>query len=597
MSVVATVGRLGAVVSASELRQRAGSDAKYRRVLTALSTTEKPLPGRPRHVGLVTRNAYRTARDNLIIPRYKAYVMSATGLIDRVVAAAPAEGKLGFPTPAGTNAGLPAPRTLDPRRLVSEQPLYSYQEAAVAHLCGGPLRPETGGVAYLEMATGLGKTRVGGGVIAKLAVPTLVVVPTAGLAEQWIDELALLFPDLVADVYHNQVARSKKIPPSPQTHDVIIVIINTYRAKSADFLEGFGLVILDEAHEYHSTQNSEALWLSQTAAVLGLSATPVERKDGMDQYVLQHLGPVIYSKDIPGFDAAAVNFRAEVRQINYCGHPDFCETASTPAGTMSAIMTIGNVIRDEFRTRMIAREILRLVTLHETASPEECSRLGLGPRPESVDGHPAGGIRRHGVFVFAEHREYLLELRAALAAEGAANEIIAPELEEKGRAVSVLRGGAARTAIGDARRAGAHIVLTTYGYSRRGVSLPDMTALVRASPRRNGSTQINGRIFRRGSDESIVRQIIDIVDVNTGLRGQFADRCKAYTARGFPIHKIEASWEDYPPQRPPEPTPEEIAAAEEAAARLRAAKEIRQLSDGKLLALALGDVDFFDDLE
>jgi hypothetical protein len=55
--------------------------------------------------------------------------------------------------------------------------------------------------------------------------------------------------------------------------------------------------------------------------------------------------------------------------------------------------------------------------------------------------------------------------------------------------------------------------------------------------------QVLGRILRRGSDESIVRQVVDIVDVRTGLKGQAADRRKVYRAKGYPISTVRVSWD------------------------------------------------------
>lgn len=109
------------------------------------------------------------------------------------------------------------------------------------------------------------------------------------------------------------------------------------------------------------------------------------------------------------------------------------------------------------------------------------------------------------------------------------------------RSMSLLRGGVAAEELGKARRAKSHIVLTTYGYSRRGISLPDMTALVMASPRRNGGIQLVGRIKRRGSDQRIKRVIVDIVDVCTGLKSQSTDRNKAYKESEFPIYTTRIS--------------------------------------------------------
>lgn len=548
--VYAEVGRRGLEIPLDLFRTRVGGEAPLRKILGALSVTEKVHPGRPRGMAPTTRRAYIIERAPpgggpalLIVPRAKGAPLLR------------ARTRAGLPFLDGVRAGapLPEPRRLAEERCAAAEPLYEYQEAAVNYLCDGPFGGDAaaalGGDAYLQMDTGLGKTRVGLAVIARRREPALIVVPTDAIAHQWVDECQELYPDMQVAVYHNPPKGSRRPPPSPLTHDVILIIVNTFRGKTPDFMEGFGTVILDEAHEFHSVHNCRALWLSQTRAVLGLSATPAERPDGLDRYVPLHLGAVILPAAIPGFDARAVNFRGEVRVLEYAGHPDYCETTVTPAGTMSAILTIGAVVKDRARLRLVAAEVERLYRLHETAGPAELLRLGLGPRPAAAATrtHPGGEVRRHGVFVFAEHREYLPALRAALLERLPPADVAAPELDK----VSILRGGVSRSAVGDARRARAHIVLTTYGFSRRGISLPDMTCIVEATPRRNGMRQILGRILRRGSDESILRQVVDIVDTRTGLRGQAADRRKVYVDKQYPITRESVSWEDYAPPRPP----------------------------------------------
>ena len=598
--VYAEAGRRGLEIPLGPFRARVGGEAPLKKILGALSVTEKVHPGRPRGMARTVHRAYVIERargvETLLIPRTKgppflrARTRAGLPLLDGIRAAPERleDGK------ANPNAPLPPPRRLAADRLAAEEPLYEYQEAAIEYLCGeagpfGEAAGHCGGVAYLQMDTGLGKTRVGCGVIARRGEAALVVVPTDAIANQWVDEFAEIYPDMKVEVYHNPPAKrsgTRKVPPGPRTHDVVLVIVNTFRDKGPAFMEGYGTVILDEAHEYHSTHNCRALWLSQTRAVLGLSATPEERPDGLDRYVPLHLGAVVLPGTIPGFDVRAVNFRGEVRVLEYAGHPDHCETATTPSGTMSAILTIGNVIKDQARLRLVAAEVERLYRLHETAEPAELLRLGLGPRPEAAatPTHPAGEVRRHGVFVFAEHREYLPALRAALLERLRPADIVAPELDAPPRKpdkVSILRGGVSKSAVGVARRAGAHIVLTTYGFSRRGISLPDMTCIVEATPRRNGIRQILGRILRRGSDESIVRQVVDVVDTRTGLRGQVADRRKIYLEKRYPISKAAASWEDYA-------APGAGAqAAEPAPAGLD--EDLAALSMDDLLAAALGD--------
>jgi hypothetical protein len=561
-SLYGEIGRRGLEIPLAAFRERVGGEATLRKVLAVLSVREVVHPGRPRGMAPVVRKAYELViKDDLLrIPRARAPALLRGQVRGRPFL----DGVRPAPPPPHPNAPPPPPVRIPAGRLAPVTPLYEYQEAAIEFLCGpGGALASLPGVAYLQMETGLGKTRVGCGVIARRGEAALVVAPTDAIATQWVDEFAEVYPDIRAAVYHNPPKGSRRLPPGPTTHDVVVVIVNTFRTKEPDFIEGYGTIILDEAHEYHSTHNSRALWLSQAPAVLGLSATPEDRPDGLDRYVPLHLGAVVRPATIPGFDVNAVRFQGAVRLVEYAGHPDYCTLVTTAAGTMSAIGTIGLVIRDPARTRLIVAEVERLCRLHETAPPAECARLGLGPRPESAatPRHPAGEVRRHGVFVFAEHREYLIAIRDAIVASLGSDAVIAPELGgaapagdaaaagDAGAAaaspISVLRGGAAADAVGTARRHGAHVVLTTYGFSRRGISLPDMTAIIAASPRRNGLRQILGRILRRGSDESIVRQVVDIVDVRTGLRGQVTDRRKVYREKGYPIVKASASYEDY----------------------------------------------------
>ncbi|MEI7782316.1 MAG: hypothetical protein WCJ18_10375, partial [Planctomycetota bacterium] len=58
---------------------------------------------------------------------------------------------------------------------------------------------------------------------------------------------------------------------------------------------------------------------------------------------------------------------------------------------------------------------------------------------------------------------------------------------------------------------------------------------VLATPRKSNIIQIIGRILRRGSDTTKVREIVDIVDVNSGFQTQFAERRKIYEVQRYPV--------------------------------------------------------------
>lgn len=539
------VGEYGLRIPEATLIRRLGAKglAKLQRSMTV---TEKKQRGTQAYkVRPVSRAAYKietapnprgVATRYVRFPRTKAAGFIRNGLIQRAV----------------PHLEHPAPWRLDPANceIADGRALFDYQTAAVDYLTEGEGAPfgatreasyETS--AYLQLDTGLGKTVLGGAVAARLRVPTLIVVPTEAMAQQTIDDLAMFFPRLVVGWHKN----TQRHPPTAATHDVVLCVINTFRKKEPEFIAGYGLIVLDEAHELHSKENSKALWLAQTK-VLGLSATPAENPSGMDMLVPLHLGRIINQNELPGFDVDAVAYAGEVWRVLYAGHPDHCETAVTAAGTSSAIMTIGNVNKDPDRLRLFVGLIQRVYKLHETPA---AARYGLGPDPNDA----TAPIRRHGILIFTEHREQLPLLQAALLERFARDDFEVPELDDEvqarlvageeekegDRSMTMLRGGVAHDELGKARRAGAHIVLSTYGYTRRGISLVKMSTIAFWSPRRNGMVQILGRARRRGSDRRIVRLTIDFVDTRTSLKSQSNDRNKVYKALGYAVRTIKVA--------------------------------------------------------
>jgi hypothetical protein len=425
--------------------------------------------------------------------------------------------------------------------------LYPYQESYVDYVVENRLNAEkrTAGKAqvYVHLATGQGKSYVMAAIVARLRVPTLVIVPTVQLRDDAVAVVEKTLPRLKAIAYSNAqaAAREKKgAPPiGPATHDVVVCVINTAREKPPGWYSGYGLVVYDEAHEYHSLVSSKVLWAAQARCVVGLSATPHERPDTMDRVVSTFLGaPLTLESVVPAGLVDNIAFAGRVREVWYTGHPAHAKNATTEQGS-SAILTIGNVIADPHRTEMIVAEVENLLTLHETLPPGELEAWGLGPytRPDGTT-----VTRSHSVMVFAEHREYAPALRAAMQKRFPNLDIWDDTADQP----VVLRGGVARPAQIQAHTA--RLVLTTYGYSRRGVSLTQMTALVEATPRRNGWTQILGRICRLTPDpalRSIKRVVVDVRDVRTSLNSQSASRRQVYAAKSWPVYKVAANYEDY----------------------------------------------------
>ena len=483
---------------------------------------EKDQPGRPKKFQTrASRIAYRMpTRNELRVPRVKIQ-----HLLENILAGVRID-----PTTAEAHRLGGGIREIHAASWRPAQQFYPYQEAAAAYLCDpGGGRDAPAGAASLPVGTAPGKSRLGMAVAARGRGPVFIVVPTKAIRQQWIDEFKAVYPALSVTAYENPPKNGRKRAATAATHDVVVGVVNTVREKTSGFFAGYCTVILDEAHELASTKNLQILWLAQgSPRVLGLSATPRERPDGLDRVVCHFLGTPVVCEHIPGFDSAEVTVRGRVREVEYSGAPEYCEAVVNASGTVSAVETVGCIIRDPARLRLVVLEVERLYRLHESEPPEVLQEFGLGP---SADGER---LRAHGVFVFAEHREYLPTLRAALLERFAPEEIAVPEIDDD--TPVVLRGGATRAQISEAHRA--RIVLTTYGYSRRGISIVEMTSIVLATPRRHGMRQILGRITRRGSDESILRLIVDIKDVLTALKGQNTDRRKVYKEKGYPIYRV-----------------------------------------------------------
>ena len=492
--LVGIINSYGLSIDYSNFLINCGGKTNLNKILKSLTVIEKAGHGKPKGAPLIIKYAYMNKGTNIIFPRIKYPLFIKHNLIDSV--------KIEY----NNETRIIPEHTLD-------IPLYEYQEQLIEYLIINKFSTESINnriaTCYLQLDTGLGKTRIGCVLVNRLRYPTLIVVPTIAIGHQWIDEFKEVFPDMKTIFYHNSIGKDI----SPDNYDVTVIVVNTFTKKDTNFLKGYGLIILDEAHEYYTTCNGKILWLLQTKVVLGLSATPIERPDELDKYVALHLGQPIYAKDI--VNISSVKFRAKVKCINYYGSPNYIENILTNKGTTSTILTIGNIIKDPCRIQLVIKEIKRLYN------------------------------EKHGIFVFAEHRdfldilkEHLIDLRVSIEDD----DITVNEVD-----TSIFRGGIHKNDIQRAKtlskERGSHIILTTYGYSRRGISLTEMTAIVMVTPRRNGIKQIIGRILRRGSDESIVRNIIDIVDIRCNIRSQYLDRKKIYIERGYDIEnvKVESS--------------------------------------------------------
>lgn len=420
--------------------------------------------------------------------------------------------------------GLPIP----PNRNTCNIKLTDNQQLVIDYLMTNifnddRVRKGSSGCVFI-MATGDGKSYVSSYLIHKLRVKTLLVIPSESIMTGWMDLFAKYLPGLTIGQYYGKVKTDG---------DVVLGVINSLLGNEfvvdgkkipwSDYFNRFGLVVYDEIHNYPTAGRQEIFWRGGCRRLFGMTATPSERADAMDVIYTKHIGPLVHAPEIPGYNVKEIEWQGEVKVIQYKGPPEHTERITGAMGTTQVSSMHKQFCADPYRNNLIIREILEL---------------------------QAAGM---DVFCFSEHREYLEYLYALLQEhnlKAAAPELgilqDGPQDGEKPKtiagSVSKLMGGA-----GAAEHKMAHasqILLVTYAYAKEGISIVKMNGMIFTTPRKSKMRQIIGRILRRGGDPSIVRKIVDIVDVGTTLKSQYPMREAVYQEKKFTIKVVKVGWKE-----------------------------------------------------
>jgi len=267
-----------------------------------------------------------------------------------------------------------------------------------------------------------------------------------------------------------------------------------------EYFNQFGFIIYDECHLYANNFSLKALKRAQAPYMMGLSATPDENLYGFDKIVWWELGEVINTKNLEGYKADTEEFNGIVHRIKYYGTEENTKVI-TESGA-NVISTIGKICEDELRKELIIKYII------------EGLNLGLN------------------LYVFADRREYLLEIQQLLEKK----EILSNVLDTD-KAFKRIVGGSTDDELAIAEKF-SRVILTTYQYMGTGKSIVKMNGVILATPRKSKMKQYIGRIFRLGSDMNVTRHIWDICDENTMLSRQYYTRKKYYDEKGFSIETV-----------------------------------------------------------
>jgi len=146
----------------------------------------------------------------------------------------------------------------------------------------------------IQLPPGTGKTAIGLQLAQTLAVPTLIVVHTKDLQQQWVDRAQTVL-GLPKDRIGLIGGKAKKW--KYEEKDLVVSLIQSLSRtpdKCVPLFSEFGLVIYDEVHHMQGFQFRNGLAICRGRRV-GLSATP--DCAGLESVFLNHIGPVVYRND------------------------------------------------------------------------------------------------------------------------------------------------------------------------------------------------------------------------------------------------------------------------------------------------------------
>lgn len=337
----------------------------------------------------------------------------------------------------------------------------------------------------ISLQTGGGKTVCALYIASKLRVPTIVLVHSTFLRDQWIERIQAFLPNARIGTVQGETI-------DIENKDIVVGMLQTISMKDLPpkLFAPIGLVIVDECHHIASESFSQAIPKLTSKYMLGLSATP-ERKDKLMHVINWFLGPILYQSNTD--DKIDAGVKVEVVEFE-TDDESFNEIVYNKAGVMATVSMINKLVEFEARNKLVAELI------------------------EDVFAEP-----NRNVLVLTDRVEHTKKLLSML-----------PEHIQK---ESGILSSGMKPGVRDEFCASKRILISTYQLVKEGFDNARLNTLVMATPRPD-IEQIVGRILRvEKSKRTTEPLIIDIVD--TTFRRQFQSRLGLYKERNYVIEKVK----------------------------------------------------------
>lgn len=343
--------------------------------------------------------------------------------------------------------------------------LKPFQKTAVE-----ALRPKH--FATLSAPTGSGKTIMAMAMIADRRQPTLIIVHTQDLADQWVKRIETFLNIPEADM--GRIGGGKK---KIGTQITIALVQSLYKC-AGEIAPQIGFLIVDECHRCPSRTFTEAVSLFDSKYMLGLSATPY-RRDNLSKLIFWHLGDIQYSIDKHHLVDSGDILPAEVmvRTTEFRARHD-------PAKAYSKMLA--ELTADDSRNRLIASDV-------------------------AMEAQKTEGI----CLVLSDRKQHCETLRAILAfRHKIASEVLTGDVDA-GKRTDILK----ELAEGNIR-----VLIATGQLLGEGFDCPNLSSLFLATPIRFSGRvlQYIGRVLRPAPGKHQAR-IFDYVDEHVGVLKSAAD--------------------------------------------------------------------------
>lgn len=331
-------------------------------------------------------------------------------------------------------------------RVLKRPPLRTYQREALR-----AWMMKKRGIVVLP--TGAGKTRVALAVISELKCPTLVVVPTLELMDQWERRIARYFSTSIGRF-------------GGGNRELGFITIATYDSAYLNaelFGNKFLLAIFDEVHHLPSTGYRQIAELLAAPYRLGLTATP-EREDGAHALLPELVGPIVYEKRVreltgrylADFDVVTIRVRLrEEERERYRAALELYKKYSKKAGIRIRSL-------EDFQ-RLIARSGLNKYAREAILAWREARRVSMNAERKIETLKEI--LRKHRgdrVLIFAESNEVVRRISL---------ELLIPEISYK-------TSDAERKAVLEAFREGEVNAIVTSRVLEEGIDVPDANVAV-----------------------------------------------------------------------------------------------------------------------